>query len=67
MATRRWGITKGQQHTDVTEGDGIPTVSDHVELTIDLAPGLTREEALLALDKIKKHIIQGPWPPALAT
>lgn len=64
MATRRYGITRGEQFSDITEAAGAATSSDNIELTADLGVNLTKEDVLLALDKFKIHILQGNWPPA---
>lgn len=64
MATRIYGISRGEAYNQVTEGVGAAVVADSVELTVNLASNLTREDVLLALEKIKGHIINGNWPPA---
>lgn len=64
MATRRYGISRGENAQQVTEAVGSAVSSDSVELTVDLASNLTREDVLLALEKIKQHIFKGNWPPA---
>ena len=64
MATRRYGISRGETDFSITEGVGAAVASDNIELTFDLAVGLTREDVLLALDKIPNHILKGNFPPA---
>lgn len=67
MATRRYKISRGETEFQIVEEVGAATVSDDIELTIDLANLSTadgREEVLLALDMFKAHIINGNWPPA---
>ncbi len=64
MATRRYGISRGETEFSITEGVGAAVASDNIELTFDLAVGLTREDVLLALDKIANHILKGNFPPA---
>lgn len=64
MATRRYGISRGEAPNQVTEAVGAAVASDSVELTIDLASNLTREDVILALEKIEQHIMKGNWPPA---
>lgn len=64
MATRRYGISRGESREQITEAVGAAVSSDSVELTIDLASNLTREDVLLALEKIEQHITNGNWPPA---
>lgn len=64
MATRLYGISRGEQYNQVTEGVGSAVAADSVEVTVDLASSLTREDVLMALEKIKQHIINGDWPPA---
>lgn len=64
MATRRYGISRGETEFQITEGVGAATSSDNVEVTVDLAVSLSKEDVLLALDKIYAHIVKGNWPPA---
>lgn len=64
MATRRYGISRGETAGQITEAVGAAVSSDNIELTIDLAANLTREDVLLALEKFEAHIFKGNWPPA---
>lgn len=64
MATRRYGLSRGETEFQVTEAVGAATAADNIELTVDLAVSLSREDVLLALEKIKGHIVKGNWPPA---
>lgn len=64
MATRRYGISRGENMDQVAEAVGSATAADGVELTVDLAVGLTREDVLLALEKFEAYILKGNWPPA---
>ena len=66
MATRRYKISAGAgvYPGGVTEEVGAATDSDTVELTVDLADGMTREEVLNALTTIRGVIATGNWPPA---
>ena len=64
MATRRFGISQGEDIEDVTEAVGAAVNADTVEVTVDLADGMTRAEVLMALDKLKAHIFEVKWPPA---
>jgi hypothetical protein len=73
MATRRYKLSPGQTEFQVIEEAGIATVSNVVELTIDLgaaitdgnAPGATRfikkEEALMALEMFENWILTHDW------
>lgn len=63
MATRLYGISRGEKHYDVTEQVGSPTTDD-IELTVDLAKVTSREEALVLIDKVKAYILeeQDNWP-----
>jgi len=63
MATRKYGLSLAEEHGSVTEAVGSG-VTDHVEVTIDLAQIADRNDALLILDRIKDFILQGDWPPA---
>lgn len=63
MATRKFTINNGQDQDDVVEGVGSATTGN-VQITIDLAIGMSRDEVLIAIDKIKDQINEGIWPPA---
>ena len=64
MATRIYGTSRGETDQQITEGVGSAVAADNIELTVDLAASLTKEDVLLALEKFKSHIIKGNWPPA---
>lgn len=62
MAKRFWGVNQGQHQTDVVEG--AATAATNVEVNVDLAIGMSREEVLRQLELIKNVIVQDVWPPA---
>ncbi len=62
MADNFWGLDRGQYYTDIVEQATTP--AKDVELAIDLAKGLTRDEVLIALEQIKIAINKDVWPPA---
>lgn len=62
MASRYWGSDKGDHQEDVLEG--AATNSTDVEVVVDLASGLTRDEVLIQLKQITNKIIGDIWPPA---
>lgn len=68
MATRRYGISKGETEFQITEAVGAATASDNVEVTVDhdapVGKTITKAEVLAALDMIRNHITKGNWPPA---
>ena len=67
MATRIYGISRGENMNQVTEGVGAAVAADDVELTVDLANLSTaagKAKVLQALEYIKAHILKGNWPPA---
>lgn len=69
MATRRYGISPGENMNQVTEAVGAATAADTVELTVDLAvaPFNTakgRLQLVESLEYIAAHIMKGNWPPA---
>lgn len=64
MATRIYGISRGETDGQITEGVGAATAADHMEFTFDLAVNLTKEDVLLGLEKIKMYILKGNFPPA---
>jgi hypothetical protein len=61
----------GESLQSVTEAVGAATATKSIELTIDLAnvtdgstKAITREQALLAVGRLKDYIITCKWPPA---
>lgn len=64
MATRRYKISRGETEFDIVEEVGAATASDNIELTVDLAVNLEKNEVLMALDMLQNHIVKGNWPPA---
>lgn len=67
MATRRYGISKGENIDQIIEAVGAATAADSIELTVDLAVLTTHEgkmQVLNALDLLKSYITKGNWPPA---
>lgn len=64
MATRRWGISKGENIGQVTEAVGAAIAVDSMEFTIDLAANLTKEQVILGLECISQAIMKDQWPPA---
>ncbi|MBM4071988.1 MAG: hypothetical protein FJ271_24140 [Planctomycetes bacterium] len=68
MATRRYGISKGETEFQITEAVGSATAADNVEVTVDFdAPAgktVTKAEVLQALGMIENHILKSNWPPA---
>lgn len=64
MATRLYGLSRGENMDQVTEGVGSAVAADSIELTVDLAVSLTKEDVLLALKKFEAYILKGNWPPA---
>lgn len=63
MATRLYGISRGESQEQIAEAVGAATTDD-LELTIDLAAGMTREEVVVLLDRITRYIIEHDFPPA---
>lgn len=64
MATRRYGLSRGETEFSVLEGVGAAVATDSIELTVDLASSLSKQDVLLALQAFENHIIKGKWPPA---
>lgn len=66
MATRLYGCSRGENQGDgaVAEGVGSAVAADSVEVTVDLASNLTKENVIIQLENIKNHIMKGNWPPA---
>ena len=64
MATRRYGLSRGETEYQVLESVGAATVSDSLEMTVDLAANFSRAEVLQALRMIENWILTKNWPPA---
>ena len=37
---------------------------DSVELTVDLAANLDKQDVLMAIERIAAHVVESGWPPA---
>lgn len=64
MATRRYGLSRGETEFQVTEATGAATVNDSMEFTFDLAANLTKNDVLEALEAFRRYILKGNFPPA---
>ncbi len=70
MATRRYGLSKGDEQIFVTEAVGAATAADDVELTVDFdsASGLNqaedKHEILRLIQRLWEHVNENGWPPA---
>ena len=64
MATRRYGLSRGETEFQTAEAVGAATAADNVEVTVDLAANMSRAEVLQALRYIENWIISHNWPPA---
>ena len=75
MATRRYSITGGDAEFGgtggITEAVGAATVTKAMEFTVDLANvlqgatvALNKQQVLEGLEKIRKYLVRGSWPPA---
>lgn len=62
MASRYYGLNRGQTEQNVAEGSS--TNSTDLEVVFDLTKNLTKSEILVLLEMIKNHIIKGNFPPA---
>jgi hypothetical protein len=73
MATRRYSVQPGDKVNDITEAAGAAVATKSIELTVDCATStittasgtraLSKEEVLLALEKLEEYIIASQWPP----
>lgn len=64
MATRRYGLSRGETEFQVLEGVGAAVASDDIEVTIDLSKNLDKNDVLIKLEEISNYILKGNWPPA---
>lgn len=62
MASRFFGVNRGQDKTKVTQG--ASTTSKNCEFSVDLAVIKTKKEALDCLEVLEAAIEQNKWPPA---
>ncbi len=62
MASRYFGISLGKNAHEVSEDSR--TTSKAIELVVDLTAGASRLDVIVALEKIKDHMLRGVWPPA---
>jgi hypothetical protein len=64
MANQYYGIDRGETtKMDVTTGAASTATTD-VEIRVDLAASMTREEVLRAIEVLKQSIYEANWPPA---
>lgn len=62
MASRYWGINRGQTEFDIVEGSS--TNSTDLELVLDLTKNLSKSEVLVKLEELENRIVKSDWPPA---
>lgn len=63
MASRYYGMNKGQTEFDIVEGSS--TNSTDFELVVDLSTNSpSKEDVYLFLDKLENYLISHIWPPA---
>ena len=63
MATRRLSLARGKGVKDITEAAGAAVVTAAIELTVDVAQSVKRNELLRALDVMKQYIKKSPAFP----
>lgn len=63
MADRYYGVEIGAP-TEGAVTEDSSTTSKGVELVVDLAVVTTREQVILALEKLKYYLTKSNWPPA---
>ena len=77
MATRLYSVNPEDSEFQITEAVGSAIVTKNIELTVNLSATLitdsnsptgtraiTKNEVLLALQKMENYIEKGSWPPA---
>lgn len=63
MADRFWSLSLGQKKQDIAE-TGSTTAAAHFEVRVTYdATGVTKQEALKALELLEYRITQDTWPP----
>lgn len=63
MATRLLSIQRGKSYASITEAAGSAVTTYAIELTVDVAQSVKRNELLRALDEFKKYIKKSPAFP----
>lgn len=63
MATRLLSIQRGKGYASITEAAGSAVTTYAIELTVDVAQSVKRNELLRALDEFKKYIKKSPAFP----
>jgi len=63
MAQKYYGLDRGDQGNDVTEGSSSTATTD-VEIRIDLAASMSPVEVLAAIENLKNWIIKN-YPSAI--
>lgn len=61
MASRYFGISRGQKEFDIVEGSS--TNSTNVELVVDLAANVEKSELIDMLNALKNKILKSTYPP----
>lgn len=64
MATRRYGISKGETEDAIVEAVGAAVAADSIELTIDLAANYEKADVIIKLQELANYILEHNWPPA---
>lgn len=61
MASRYYGLNRGQNEHDIVEGSSTNSVD--IELVVDLdSNSPTKEDVLLALEKLENYILKSTYP-----
>jgi hypothetical protein len=62
MANRYYGLNRGQQQDDVTEGSS--TGSTDIEVRVDLSKSFTKGDVVVKLEELRNYVLAHKWPPA---
>jgi len=64
MATRKYNVALDASDFEVVETVGASIASGVVQVTVDLAVANNRKEVLMAIDNVRRYILENNWPPA---
>lgn len=62
MASRYYGLDKGQHQQDAQEG--AADLGTDVQIVVDLSSSISRADVLVKVKELENKILEGNWPPA---
>lgn len=62
MATTRFDSSRGTPHGEIVQTTPASAISGEVRLIID--DGLSQDEVIIEIEKLKSRFLESDWPPA---